>query len=136
MKCFVWVLNVGELNRNILLQATNFLHSLRPIMLTFTLMPCLFFNEIQAYILQHKVYNYNDNSTQPIMQHKPINLTRHTNVKTVLLWILFKVYTLPVNSLEQSSTRSGNTMTSLHMMSTTNHRKFSQKFCDECIARC
>jgi hypothetical protein len=51
-------------------------------MLTFTLMPCLFFNEIQAYTLQYKVYNYNDNSTQPIMQHKPINLTRHTNVKT------------------------------------------------------
>jgi hypothetical protein len=51
-------------------------------MQTFTLMSCLFFNELQAYTLQHKVYNYKDNnSTLPIMQHKPINLTNVTAAK-------------------------------------------------------
>ena len=48
-----------------------------------THMSYLFIKELQAYTLQHKVYNYNDNSTLPIMQHKPINRTQiHKNVKT------------------------------------------------------
>jgi hypothetical protein len=61
-----------------------------------TQMPYLFINELQAYTLQHKVYNYNDNSTLPIIQHKPINRTqtyKRKNSKIVLLRILFKVYT-------------------------------------------
>jgi hypothetical protein len=77
-------------------------------MQTFTLMSCLFYNELQAYTLQHKVYN--NYSMLPIMQHKPINLTQTYKRKTAKLF-LYKycskcTHKGSVNSYEQSSPRS------------------------------